>query len=319
MISVLLPTYNACHTIRHSIKSIINQTFSEYELLILDDGSTDATSDVVRSFIDQRIRYVPLPHQGIALTLNEGLRIAKYDIIARMDADDISMPTRLADQYQFLVTKKTNTVISCNYALYRNGRIQYCICGSGHPGEIKKRLALHPDISHPGTMFYKNFIIDSGMYHDRPLEDYDLWLRIKDHAEFHILKNILVLIGQYSTSLTNNNIHRRYENHYTLQEPYFINPKEEFGLEDRDEEVIVRGWREYFYGEPARARIYWNNIRVRIIYYPRIMLAYILTYLPVSILLAIKEQRIKQRLRYFATYFSTNSASSRIELRKYFK
>jgi glycosyltransferase involved in cell wall biosynthesis len=319
MISVLLPTYNACNTISNSIKSILNQTFSDYEILILDDGSTDATADVVRSFIDNRIRYISLQHRGIAMTLNEGLRLAKYDIIARMDADDISMPTRLMEQYQFLITKKINTIVSCNYAIFRNGSIQYIIYGTEHPSEIKKRLALHSDISHPGTMFYKKFIMNLGMYHDIPLEDYELWLRIKDSAEFYIVNKTLLLVGYSSTSLTNNDINRRYKDHYTLQKPYYIDLKKEFGLQNRDEEAIVRGWREYFYGECSRARSYWNTIGKRIIYYPRIILAYFLSYSPVSVLLTLKEMRIKQRFSYLASFFSTNSISIRNELRTYFK
>jgi glycosyltransferase involved in cell wall biosynthesis len=318
MISILLPTYNACGTISCSIKSILNQTFTEFELLILDDGSTDDTAEIVRLFDDGRIRYISLPHQGLALTLNEGLLLAKFDIIARMDADDISMPTRLEEQYQFLRTQKINAIIACDYAIFRDSAIQYHVRGSNHPTVIKKRLALHPDIPHPGVMFYKKFIIDSGMYHDIPLEDYELWLRIKDHAEFHILKKILLLVGHSTTSLTNNDVRRRYLNHYTLQESFFVDLKKEFGLQNQDEENIIRGWREYFYGTNERARSYWNNIGLRVVFYPRIILAYSFSYLSESVLLTIKEQRIKQRLRYFATYFSTESISIRKELRKYF-
>jgi glycosyltransferase involved in cell wall biosynthesis len=91
MISVLLPTYNSASIISHSIRSILNQTFREYELLILDDGSTDDTESIVSQFIDDRIRYIKLPHRGLSETLNRGLGQAKYELIARMDAGDISI------------------------------------------------------------------------------------------------------------------------------------------------------------------------------------------------------------------------------------
>jgi glycosyltransferase involved in cell wall biosynthesis len=317
MISILLPTYNASRTIRHSIMSILNQTFSKFELLVLDDGSTDTTADVVHSFQDGRIRYISLPHQGLALTLNEGLRSAQYDVIARMDADDISMPTWLEEQYRVLLPANINTIVSCNYAVFRNGSIQYIIHGSESSREIKKRLALHTDIPHPGVMYFKNFIVQSGMYHNVPLEDYELWLRIKDRTEFIIQNKVLLLVGYSSASLTNRDIRRRYRNHYLIQEPYYVNLKKEFGLQTQDEESLVRGWREYFYGDCSRGRRNWKRLGLRIFYYPRVVLAYLLSYAPVSMLVTIKELRMKQRLCYYISFFSNESISIRNELGKH--
>ncbi|MBK7981678.1 MAG: glycosyltransferase family 2 protein [Ignavibacteriae bacterium] len=95
MISVLLPVYNGEKYLSQSIKSILNQTFRDFEFIIVDDGSIDNTEKIVSSFHDTRIKYIKKDHTGLADTLNYGLKLANYDWVARMDADDISLPNRL--------------------------------------------------------------------------------------------------------------------------------------------------------------------------------------------------------------------------------
>jgi len=104
-ITVLMPAYNAGSYIREAIVSILEQTYTDFELLIVNDGSTDNTISVVMSFNDPRIVLVNKDHHGIAAALNTGLRLCDTYYIARFDADDICMPDRLEKQFNFLIEK----------------------------------------------------------------------------------------------------------------------------------------------------------------------------------------------------------------------
>src|SRR6266487_3978128 len=101
-ISVLMPAYNCGNYIADSIKSILNQTFKEFELIIIDDGSTDNTGEIVNAFKDSRILYKKKENKGTAAALNYGLSIAAGDWVARIDADDLNIVTRLEKQLKFL-------------------------------------------------------------------------------------------------------------------------------------------------------------------------------------------------------------------------
>src|SRR5687767_7542953 len=94
LISVLLPVYNAEKYLRESIDSILKQTYSNFEFLILNDGSTDGSEEIIKSYSDPRIRYSKHENCGLAATLNKGIEQAKGEIIARQDQDDISLPER---------------------------------------------------------------------------------------------------------------------------------------------------------------------------------------------------------------------------------
>src|SRR5215510_6043019 len=102
-VSVLMPAYNAERFIRSSVRSVLSQTFTDFELIVVDDHSTDATPELLRSFSDHRLRVIRMEHNlGVVGAINRAAREARGRYIARMDADDISMPTRLAKQKAFL-------------------------------------------------------------------------------------------------------------------------------------------------------------------------------------------------------------------------
>lgn len=116
LISVLMPAYNAEKYIKEAIESILNQTFSNFEFIIIDDGSIDATEEIIKSFKDSRIVYIKNEKNlGLIKTLNKGISIARGEFIARMDSDDISMPQRF--ELQLDVFKKYKGVDIVNVAL----------------------------------------------------------------------------------------------------------------------------------------------------------------------------------------------------------
>ena len=113
-ITVLMPAYNAAEYIAEAIESVLLQTFSDFELLIINDGSTDDTANIIRSFSDKRIVLIQQENQGVAAALNNGLLHARAEYIARFDADDICFPERLQIQVQFLDDNMDHVLTGCD-------------------------------------------------------------------------------------------------------------------------------------------------------------------------------------------------------------
>jgi glycosyltransferase involved in cell wall biosynthesis len=186
-ISVILPVYNAAATVGRALASVARQTFSDYELIVVDDGSTDRSGEIIEKAVaaDSRISYVRNERNlGIQKTLNRGLALAQGEYVARMDADDEwAEPEKLAQQVEFLERHP-----------------DYVICGTGiiavdergaelkrhhkpqSDAEIRGRiLGLNP-FAHPSVVFRADPVRGLGGYDEsadsRHVEDYELWLRL---------------------------------------------------------------------------------------------------------------------------------------------
>ncbi len=192
MISVLLPVRNAADTLPAALKSLLAQTYVDFELLVLDDGSDDGgrTWEIIETAArrDARIRPVRLPHEGIARTLNAGLKMARGKFIARMDADDTCHETRLELQAAFLDTHPDIGLVGC---LARFGGDTAKAAGYNHHLEwtnslvTPERIALgrfrESPLPHPTVMFRAEVAGRHGGYVHGPFpEDYELWLRWLD-------------------------------------------------------------------------------------------------------------------------------------------
>ncbi len=113
LVTVLMPVFNAEKYLREAIESILNQTLIEFEFLIIDDGSSDNSISIIRSYSDSRIRFIQNEHNlGISKTLNRGIELASAELIARMDADDISYPQRLQKQYDYINNNEDCALLS---------------------------------------------------------------------------------------------------------------------------------------------------------------------------------------------------------------
>jgi len=312
MISILLPTYNSVGTLHRTICSIMLQTMRDFELIVLDDGSTDNSEERVSAIHDERITYLRLPHRGLPLTLNQGLSIARFDIVARIDAGDIALPERLQRQFEFIRSKTENAIVACNQAVYVDQRIIYRTYGSPFPDEVRRRLALHCDFPHSGVMYYRKFIVEQGGYSNTAVEDYELWLRTKNTAKIYIMPEVLMFTLYDRNSLSNKDVTERNMIHYRLQEKYYVNIEEEFTLSGTNEGIATRGWREYFFGDRRKARDYWRQLRLFPLVRPRIILAWGLTYLPTEYFTAFRESRMKFRIRYLLRYFFRDSRTLRL-------
>lgn len=208
-ISIILPAYNSAAFLKDAIESILHQTFTDYELIIINDGSTDSTEALIHSFTDTRIVYSKNEkNQGLIFTLNKGIQMAKGAYIARMDADDICTQNRLAIQKEWLDTHpETAVVASLIEFIDENntvtGRWKLDKQTTTHSA-IRKVLPYENCIAHP-SIVARTAILQKYPYNpaQQHIEDYDLWLRLV--ADGYIIEKIPRVLLQYrvhSSSVT---------------------------------------------------------------------------------------------------------------------
>jgi glycosyltransferase involved in cell wall biosynthesis len=186
-ITVLLPTHNALPTLPRAVESIRAQTIPGWELLIIDDGSTDDSAAWLDSIASQdvRIRVVHTPHGGLVAALNHGLEIAEGEWIARMDADDESYPERFADQAALLESDPTLGLVGCRVAFGGDPRTSggYArhvdwLNSLVTPEQIALERFVESPFAHPSVLFRRACVEQHGGYRAGSFpEDYDLWLR----------------------------------------------------------------------------------------------------------------------------------------------
>lgn len=186
-VSVLLPAFNALATLPRAVASIRAQTFTDWELLAVDDGSTDGTAEWLRAQATQepRLKVISQPHAGIVAALNRGLAEARGQLIARMDADDASLPERLAEQVVLLDAQPAVGVVgslvefagdraaSQGYALHVDWLNEVVT-----PEQIALNRFVESPFAHPSVMFRRELVTELGGYREGDFpEDYELWLR----------------------------------------------------------------------------------------------------------------------------------------------
>ena len=194
-ISVVMSCYNAETYLTTSIDSILNQTFSDFEFIIWDDGSTDNTRNIVESYKDNRIRYFYHENTGLGMALRMACAKALCPIIARIDADDIAIPTRLEIEYNYLVTHPKVVLVS-SAVNYINDKSEFI--GRSFPyteDKLIKKLLFDAKsvIVHPATMFRKKAYIEAGEYgNQRKAQDIVLFTHIGKLGQIHIIPTPLL-------------------------------------------------------------------------------------------------------------------------------
>lgn len=213
-VSVLLPVYNAGAVLVQAIESILKQDYAEFELLIIDDRSTDTSAATIRRYAAQdfRVRAIFHPQNlGLASTLNEGLHLARYDFVARMDQDDESLPNRLRVQLDYLTANPDVVVLgSFVYHMGAKPKFDHLIELPITSIEIKAALAKYNCMYHPSVMLRRKQILELGGYRSefKNAEDYDLWLRV---SKVHALANVPKPLLRYRFSVTGMTLSRKWE------------------------------------------------------------------------------------------------------------
>jgi glycosyltransferase involved in cell wall biosynthesis len=195
-LTVLMPAYNTGLYIREAIQSILDQTFIDFEFIIINDGSKDNTLDVIRTFSDPRIKIIDQQNKGLIDTLNEGIEIAKGDIIARMDADDICYPERLEIEYNFLIENPDYVLVGSEAdVIDKDGNYLMHLSPVGHTHEeIEERIDIKCPFIHPSVMFRKSAVIAAGLYPKNALtfEDHLLWKKLLKYGRICNLPETLL-------------------------------------------------------------------------------------------------------------------------------
>jgi glycosyltransferase involved in cell wall biosynthesis len=235
-ISILLPCYNAASTLAEALQSLAEQTLPDFEVIAVDDGSTDATPSILHAWAsdDQRVKVLTQPHGGIIAALNYGLQACQGEYIARMDADDRCLPQRLEKQARCLDASPQVALVGClvqgfpadavreGYRIYmdwQNSLIEH--------EDICREIFIESPFAHPSVMLRREWIERAGGYQEHGwAEDYDLWLRLYLlGGRFAKVPEVLLEWREHPDRLTRQDSRYSLENflrlkaHYLMQGP----------------------------------------------------------------------------------------------------
>ena len=197
-VSAIMPTYNSGPFIGSAIESIIDQSFSNWELIVVDDGSTDSTNEVLRRISDPRIRIVRLSHNhGRGYARNIAVTEATGNVIAVCDSDDVSLPERFARQVAFLTEHPSIDVVATQVLYFREGREpRVRFLAPQKPEEIQRRFDRgQMAVPNQSAMIRRSCFDRFGLYAEecRRAQDMEFFLRIRNECEFYTLPDFLVL------------------------------------------------------------------------------------------------------------------------------
>jgi glycosyltransferase involved in cell wall biosynthesis len=195
-ISVIMGVHNGDKYLRDSVESVLNQTFSDFEFIIIDDGSTDGSAEILQSYSDPRIRLYHQENRGLTASLNRAISLAKGRYIARQDADDISMEMRFEEQFRFLEMNPEVIIVGSSCILIDEENQQF---GSWHfpisDMEIRLRILFRNSFCHPSVIFRFEAAKREGQLYDEKLlfaQDYDFWSRLIQFGKCANLNESLV-------------------------------------------------------------------------------------------------------------------------------
>jgi glycosyltransferase, family 2 len=249
-VTVLLPVYNSDKYIRESIDSIISQSFTDWDMLILNEyGSSAACTSIVKEYEqkDSRIKVIQNSKRlGLAESLNLGMREAKGEYIARMDADDISRSDRFAKQVEFL-DSHPNVAVVGSYQHHFGVDIDWIHAPATSPEQCKSNTVFFCDLCHSTLMLRKSIFIDNELFYDNNFlaEDFELWSRV---IEFGDIANIPEVLGEYRVGEDNITLEKKSRLHLESGRIVAKTLKRTIGLELSEEEsTLFNNWKnDYF-------------------------------------------------------------------------
>jgi glycosyltransferase involved in cell wall biosynthesis len=215
LVSVIIPVYNGGDYLIDSISSIINQSYKNLEIIIINDGSSDNSDEIIKNLKDSRIVYINQKNQGLSSTLNAGIKISTGEFIARQDQDDISLPNRIQVQLDYLLNNNINFVGSRSIVIGDKGNK---IGKHNHPlSSIACKLFLQFDnpFVHSSILARKDIFLNdlySTELDRQPPEDYDLWCRLSKNFDMENVPQRLILYRQLQTGMSQSNSHSFLEN-----------------------------------------------------------------------------------------------------------
>lgn len=229
-VSVILPVKDGGRYIAQAVESILQQTYRNFELLIIDDGSTDGTRLILEKMAarDPRIRLIARPNRGMVATMRQLVEEAHHEFLARMDADDIALPCRLEKQVAYLEGHPECLAVGSQILLmdphnWILGRSAFPTEHENILDNLLMRGRSSVAISHPAVMMRRSAVLQAGNYRlEYPYsEDRDLWLRLADIGRLANLEDLLICYRLHSKSITQlKSIEQRHYRQMTIREAY---------------------------------------------------------------------------------------------------
>ena len=209
-----MPVFNAARFLGEAIESIRAQSFENFELIAIDDGSRDQSAEILDEYAsaDKRLRVFRCGHQGLPRTLNFGISLARAKYIARMDADDIALPARFERQLEFLEAHPQVAVLGTQLQQIREDGTPMAI--SSHPlchAEIAANMLKFCCLHHPTVMMRSAAVRALGGYREafRAAEDHDLWLRAAEQYELANLPDVLLYYRLHTQAVSFQNLEQQ--------------------------------------------------------------------------------------------------------------
>lgn len=207
LVSVIIPVFNGEKYLEAAISSILNQTYRNIEVIIINDGSSDSSEKIIHSIVDKRIIYKYQKNQGLSKTLNTAIKLSRGEYIVRQDQDDISLPERVEKQLAFLIENPEISMVGCGAKIWREGR--ETARSLRHPcsdSELKIALLFDNFFIHSSIMLRKKIFDKVGFYSEslqrQPPEDYELWSRVVKEFPVANMKDLLVCYREVGNSMS---------------------------------------------------------------------------------------------------------------------
>lgn len=194
-VSIIMSVYNEELYISECIESILAQTFGDFELIIIDDASQDRTVELISKYRDERIRlFCNHVNCGLTKNLNKGIRKAKGKYVMRMDGDDIMLPNRIKEQFEYMEKNPNIALSSCGYIKFDSEKCIGKISRNMNAEQIRAHILYNSILPHPGFIMRRDVIIEKKFFYNTKIkyaQDYELQSRILSEFEIGLIKNVL--------------------------------------------------------------------------------------------------------------------------------
>ena len=272
-VTVVIPAYNAMTYLPETVSSVLAQSFTDFEVLIINDGSADHINAWTSALSDPRVRLISQENQGLPGARNTGIREAQGNYIAFLDADDLWATTKLEKQVQYLQTNAAlGVVYTWTVLVDESGQPTGRIFASQAEGNVWQQLLETDVISNGSSAMVRRDCFETVGDFDRALtsaEDLDMWLRLAVHYPFAVVKEPLTLYRQYANSMSKNR-QRMFQNLRTVIEKAFQKaPMEVLHLRNRAYASITlnQAWWSITEGDYQTAKVWRQQARL---HYPKI-------------------------------------------------
>lgn len=240
-ISVVMSVYNADKYLDEAIESILNQTYKDFEFIIINDGSTDKSLEIIEKYKnqDERIVIISRENRGLIASLNEGIEKATGKYIARMDADDISLAERFQEQVEFMEKNTAIGVCGTWVEVFGQNRKDTLWKLPSTDEEMKPRLLFSVTFAHPSVMIRKSILDNNKLYYNEDynaIEDYKMWLDCSKFTEFANIPKVLLKYRYLDTSLSKTADSAKDDSRYISTKKVFRQVLENLKLDNIDEE-----------------------------------------------------------------------------------